>query len=101
MRRSRARSGRHSIIMAAAGKCPRGSLNTAGHDLKEQHVEDAAVQEWFTQVKALYERARAYRGPDPSLPPAKRTAVRMLQQHALEQELWQLCTPYAHTPSPL
>ena len=36
-----------------------------GHDLKEQYADDAAVQEWFRKVKALYERARAYLGPDP------------------------------------
>ena len=72
-----------------------------GHDLKEQYADDATVREWFTQVKALYERARAYLGPDPDLPPAKQEAARAQHQHALEQELWQLCAPYAHTASPL
>ena len=72
-----------------------------GHDLKEQYADDATVHEWFTQVKALYEQARAYVGPDPDLPPAKREAARRQHQHALEQELWQLCAPYAHTASPL
>ncbi len=73
----------------------------AGHDLKEQYTDDAVVQEWFTQVKALYDQARAYVGPDPDLPSAKQEAARRQQQHALEQELWQLCAPYAHTGSPL
>ena len=72
-----------------------------GHDLKEQYPEDAAVQAWFTQVKALYERARAYCGPAPDLPPAKQEAARRQYQHVLEQELWQLCAPYVHTCSPL
>ena len=72
-----------------------------GHDLKEQSADDATVREWFTQVKALYERARGYVGPDPDLPPAKQAAGRTQQQHAFEQELWQLCAPYAHTASPL
>lgn len=72
-----------------------------GHELKEQYPDDPTVQQWFTQVKALYERARAYVGPDPSLPAAKQEAARTQQQHALEQELWQLCAPYAHTASPL
>ena len=52
-------------------------------------------------VKAVYDRAVAYAGPDPSLPAAKQEAVRRTQQHAFEQELWQLCAPYAHTSSPL
>jgi transposase len=72
-----------------------------GHDLKEQYADDATVREWFKQVKALYEQARAYVGPDPDLPAAKQEAARRQHQHALEQELWQLCAPYAHTASPL
>ena len=72
-----------------------------GHDLKEQYADDPAVREWFRQVKALYEQARAYVGPDPDLPPAKQEAARTQQQHAFEQELWQLCAPYVHTASPL
>ena len=72
-----------------------------GHDLKAQDANDATVHEWFSNVKALYERARASSAPDPSLPLSKQEAVRTQQQHALEQELWQLCAPYAHTTSPL
>lgn len=72
-----------------------------GHDLKEQYADDAVVHEWFTQVKALYEKARAYTGPDPELPPARQEAARIQYQHVLEQELWHLCAPYAHTSSPL
>ena len=72
-----------------------------GYELKEQHPDDAQVQQWTTAVKALYERAVAYPGPDPSLPAAKQEAHRRKQQHAFEQELWQVCAPYAHTSSPL
>ena len=72
-----------------------------GHDLKEQYADDPAVQAWFTAVKARYDRALAYPGPDPSLPPAKQEAARRKQQHAFEQDLWQVCAPYAHTSSPL
>jgi transposase len=72
-----------------------------GHDLKEQYPEDAAVWQWFSKVKALYERARSYTGPDPSLPPAKQEAARRQQQHLFEQELWYLCAPFAHTTAPM
>ncbi len=71
------------------------------HELKAQYAEDADVQQWAKDVKALYERAVAYAGPDPSLPVAKQEAARRKQQRAFEQELWQLCAPYAHTFSPL
>jgi transposase len=71
------------------------------HKLKEEHPEDAPVQQWVKDLKAIYERAVAYTGPDLSLPPAKQEATRCQQQHAFEQELWQVCAPYAHTTSPL
>jgi len=71
------------------------------HELKEQYPDDADVQQWAKDVKAVYDRAIAYAGPDPSLPPAKQEAARRKQQRAFEQELWQLCAPYAHTSSPL
>jgi transposase len=72
-----------------------------GHDLKNQYPEDAAVRQWFSEVKALYEGARSYAGPDPGLPPAKREAARRQQQHRFEQELWHLCAPFAHTTAPM
>ena len=71
------------------------------HELKEQHPDDADVQQWAKDVKAVYDRAIAYAGPDPSLPQAKQEAARRKQQHIFEQELWQVCAPYAHTSSPL
>jgi transposase len=69
------------------------------HELKEQYPDDADVKQWAKDVKAVYDRAVAYAGPDPSLPAAKQEAARRTQQHVFEQELWQLCTPYAHTSS--
>ena len=72
-----------------------------GHELKEQYADDQEVQQWAKDVKAVYERAIAYSGPDASLPVAKQEAERRKLQHALEQELWQLCAPYAHTSAPL
>jgi len=71
------------------------------HELKEQYPDDANVQQWAKDVKAVYDQAIAYAGPDPSLPPALLEAARRKQQHIFEQELWQVCAPYAHTSSPL
>ena len=72
-----------------------------GHDLTEQYPDDAAVQAWFTAITALYEKARAYAGPDPALPAARQQAARRQQQQTCEHELWQLCAPYVRTSSPL
>ena len=54
-----------------------------GHELKEEYRDDPQVQQWAKEVKAVYERAVAYAGPDPSLPAAKQEAARHKQQHAL------------------
>ncbi len=72
-----------------------------GHDLKEKYPDDAALWQWFQEVKALYERALSYLGPDPALPSARQEAARLREQHAYEQELMQLCAPYAHTSAPM
>jgi transposase len=72
-----------------------------GHDLKEQYPDDVAVQGWFTRLKALYEEACAYTGPDLSLPPAKQQVARRQHQHAFEQDLMRLCAPYVGTPAPM
>jgi hypothetical protein len=40
-------------------------------------------------------------GSDTSLPAAKQETARRKQHHAFEQELWQMCAPFAHTSSPL
>ncbi len=71
------------------------------HDLKEQHPDQTEVQQWAKAVKALYERAVAYTGPDTSLPAAKQAAARQRQQHAFEQELMQLCAPYVRSSAPM
>jgi hypothetical protein len=72
-----------------------------GHDLTVPHPTDEQVLGWWRGVKAIYDRARADAGPDPTLPPATQAAARRKQQHAFEQELWQLCAPYTQTGSPL
>ena len=72
-----------------------------GHDLTDLYREDAALQQWFTELKALYDRARAYAGPDPALPAATQEAARRQQQHAFEQDLMQVCAPYVRTLAPM
>jgi transposase len=72
-----------------------------GHELKEQYPQEVALHTWFSEVKALYERACAYAGPDPALPVAKQMGARRKQQHTFEQELWQLCAPYVRTSAPM
>lgn len=72
-----------------------------GMTSKEQYPEDVAVWQWFSEVKALYERALSYTDPDPCLHAAKQEAARSQQQHLFEQESWHLCAPFAHTTAPM
>lgn len=72
-----------------------------GHELKQQHPDEEAVQVWFAALKALYERALSYNGPDPMLPLAKQEAARRRQQHTFEQDLMQVCAPYVRTSAPM
>ena len=79
-----------------------GCISDATETLSKSSIPRTPTCEpWAKDVKALYDRAVAYAGPDLSLPAAKQEAARRKQQHAFEQDLWQLCAPYAHTSSPL
>jgi len=69
------------------------------HNVKKKYPQDERLQLWAKQVKALYEEAENWveQGPDSSLPARKQQMARVAQQHALEQRLWALCQPFAHT----
>ena len=72
------------------------------HDLKKLHPQDEVLFTWARDVKAIYEQAVAWAGqePDRTLSPRQLERVRVAQQHVLEQRLWKLCQPYAHTTAP-
>jgi transposase len=71
------------------------------HDLKKLHPDDALLEQWATQVKQLYERAKAASACDPQWPPAQQQAQRVALQHAFEQELWHVCAPFVATSPPM
>ena len=71
------------------------------HDLKKLYPDHAQVRQWATQVKQIYERAKAAPAPDPQLPPTNQQTQPVALQHAFEQELWQGCAPFAHTQAPM
>jgi len=64
------------------------------HDLKKLHPDHAALWQWATQI---YQRAKVAPAPDPQLPLTKQHAQRVALQHAFEQQLWQVCAPFAQT----
>ena len=71
------------------------------HDLKKAYPKDEAVTGWADGVREVYDRAKAYAGPDPALPPAQQKAERRKQQVRYEQELWELCAPYVRKGLPM
>lgn len=72
------------------------------HELKEKYPHDEELFTWAASVKAIYEAAVAWaeHGPDPQLSPRQQQQACVAQQHAFEQQLWQLCQPYVGTAMP-
>jgi transposase len=72
------------------------------HELKEQYPQDAALADWATSLKALYEQAVAVsqQAPEPTLTPHQQQLARAAQQHAFEQQLMELCCPFVRTAAP-
>jgi len=76
-------------------------LLRAIHELKERHPQDVAVAEWAVGVHQVYERAKAYPGPEPRLPVKVQQAERVKQQHRYEHELGALCQSQVHREAPM
>ncbi len=76
-------------------------LLRAIHELTERCPQDEALLAWAKGVREVYERAKAYAGPDPKPPPDKQQAERVKAQRRYEQELWLLCEPYVKTDTPM
>jgi len=64
------------------------------HELKEKHAKDRGLRKWAAQVKAIYERAKGYKGPSAKLPAGEQQAERVRRQREFEQELLQVCRPH-------
>ena len=71
------------------------------HDLKEAHPQDEKVAEWADGVRQVYDRAKAYAGPDQGLPPVQQQAERRKQQLQFEKELRELCEPHVRKGLPM
>ena len=71
------------------------------HELKERYAQEEAVAAWNKGVREVYDRAQAYPGPEPRLPPAVRQAQRVTRQRECKQELWALCQPHVKTQAPM
>jgi transposase len=64
------------------------------HELKNQHGKDQSLRKWAAKVKAIYERAKGYRGPGAKLTAAEQQGERVRRQREFEQELLKVCRPH-------
>jgi len=71
------------------------------HELKQAYPDDEEVAQWAEAVRKVYDRAKAYGGPAPDLPPLQQKAERRKQQLRFEQELWELCEPHVRKGLPM
>lgn len=71
------------------------------HELKKQHPHHPPLNSWAKKIKALYEEAQAYPGPNPHWPVGLTARERIRVQHEFEQKLKALCDPYVVTEAPM
>jgi transposase len=64
------------------------------HELKEKHIKDKGLKKWAAAVKAIYERAKRYKGPNARLSVIQQQQQRVKRQRELEQELMRVCRPH-------
>lgn len=64
------------------------------HELKGKHAKDQGLRKWEAKVKAIYERAKAYKGPSKKLAEVERQTERVRRQREFEQELMRVCRPH-------
>ncbi|MBI4318803.1 MAG: IS66 family transposase [Chloroflexi bacterium] len=75
------------------------------HELKERHrsesPEDKVVQDWAAEVRKVFDRAKAYTGPDEQLPAGLQDAEREKKQQQFQEELWGLCAEHVRKGKPM
>jgi hypothetical protein len=64
------------------------------HELKEKHAQDKQLKRWAQAVKAIYERAKEYKGPNARLGPVEQRQQRVKRQREFERELMSVCRPH-------
>jgi transposase len=64
------------------------------HELRDKPAADKQLKRWAEAVKAIYERAKKYRGPNARLDPVKQKRERVNRQREFERELMRECRPH-------
>lgn len=69
--------------------------------LKEEHPKDKQLRTWSKQMQRVYEEAKAYSGPDPTLPVGIQRQERINTQKEFENRLRMLCEPWIQQEVPM
>lgn len=69
--------------------------------LLEQYPHDKKLKTWAAKIHSLYEEAKAYTGPDPTLPLGIQEQQRITKQQEFENKLRKICTPWVKTDAPM
>ena len=64
------------------------------HELRERHAGDKELKKWAQAVKAIYERAKEYKGPNTRLDEVAQKRERVRRQREFELELMRVCRPH-------
>jgi transposase len=70
------------------------------HELKQKHEKDESVQQWAETVREVYDRAKAYKGPNQRLGPVDQKNERVKKQRDFERELLEVCKPHLKKKQP-
>lgn len=71
------------------------------HKLKEDFPDDREVKRWAEAVHTIYEEAKAYGGPTPTLQPGTKEQVRIGKQAYFEEKLRTVCSSWVKTDKPM
>lgn len=71
------------------------------HELKQVYKKHPPLNKWAKKIKQIYEEAKEYKGPNPTLPPGRAFEERIIKQQEFEKRLRTICTPYVQTDSPM
>ena len=68
--------------------------------LKKLFPKDQKLRRWARQIKGLYEEAKEYPGPDPSVPIGLKETERIQKERYFQKKLQALCEPFIKTDGP-
>lgn len=69
--------------------------------LKEEYKKHPPLNKWAKKVKAIYEEAKEYPGPDPTLPLGLQAQQRIEKEQYFKQKLKEICEPYTLKETPM